>query len=72
MYNQEILDRLKGQFGTEETIKFCEMTSAMYFIKHLSCKNDECRNEYGYEKDWWEKAEKDLKELHHGKAVPDV
>ena len=69
MYNDEILNRLKSQFGVDETIKFCEMISVLYSIKHSACKNDNCRQEYDFEMQWWSEAGLDLIEKQDGKVV---
>jgi hypothetical protein len=60
MYNQEILDLIESEYGTEKAIIFCEVISTMYDIKYNACKDCDSLAEYDYERDWWHEATIDL------------
>jgi len=62
MYNQEMLEKIVAQFGTDRAIEFCEIASVMYDIKFNACKDSDCKAEYDYERDWWLEAGISLKQ----------
>lgn len=67
MYNQDILNKIEAQYGTQKAAEFCEIASLMYDIKFNACKEDDenhhpLRAEYDYERDWWMEASIGLKQ----------
>jgi len=65
MTNSEIKIAMMSRFGFDDTIKFCEMVSFMFHIKHKSISEsvyDEY--DYGYDAKWWKEEADKLKELY--------
>jgi hypothetical protein len=68
MYNKDLFEKLRQEFGDECMPKFCEMVSRMYDILYKDWVDSYHTHnyqasviedvEYNYERDWWgEKAE---------------
>lgn len=62
MYNGELLEKLKEEFGEENTILFCKMESRKNDLLYASVemKHYPEAYEYDFERDWWRENGKQL------------
>jgi len=53
MYNKDLFEKLRQEFGDESMPHFCEMVSRMYEILEEHYRTDINMPEYDFERDWW-------------------
>lgn len=60
MYNEEIYQKLKQEFGEQTMSVVTDIISVLYDIKYNASKNEDALNEFDYERDWWMNKHKEL------------
>jgi hypothetical protein len=60
MYNEEIYQKMKAEFGPILMPAVTDIISTLYDIKYQAAKNTDTLSEYDYERDWWLEKHKEL------------
>lgn len=60
MYNEEIYQKMKAEFGEDKMAQVSDIISTLYDIKYQAAKNTDALTEYDYERDWWMDKHKEL------------
>lgn len=60
MYNEEIYQKMKAEFGEDKMAQVSDIISVLYDIKYQAAKNTDALTEYDYERDWWMDKHKEL------------
>jgi hypothetical protein len=60
MYNEEIYQKMKAEFGPILMPAVTDIISTLYDIKYQAAKNTDALSEYDYERDWWLEKHREL------------
>ena len=60
MYNEEIYQKMKAEFGEDKMIEITDIISVLYDIKYQAAKNTDALTEFDYERDWWIQKHKEV------------
>ena len=60
MYNEEIYQKMKAEFGEPLMGTVTDIVSTLYDIKYQAAKNTDALSEYDYERDWWLEKHREL------------
>jgi hypothetical protein len=60
MYNEEIYQKMKAEFGPMLMPAVTNIISKLHHIKYQAAKNTDALNEYDYERDWWLEKHREL------------
>lgn len=60
MYNEEIYQKMKAEFGEPLMGTVTDIISVLYDIKYQAAKNVDALTEYDYERDWWIEKHKEV------------
>jgi hypothetical protein len=60
MYNEEIYQKMKAEFGALLMPAVTDIISKLYDIKYEAAKNTDALSEFDYERDWWMEKHKEI------------
>jgi hypothetical protein len=65
MYNEEIYQKMKAEFGPILMPTVTDIISTLYDIKYQAAKNTDALSEYDYERDWWLEKHRELVKIEN-------
>ena len=60
MYNQEIFEKLEKEFGEKRMSVVTDIISTLYDIKYNATNDIPKKEEYDYERQWWNDKHKEV------------